>query len=72
MFCSNIEDIDLYIGGVSERHFIDASIGPTFGCLIGIQFYHIKFGDRYYYEHGNQYGSFTLGILLTIVANANA
>lgn len=49
---------------MSERHFIDASIGPTFGCLVGIQYYHLKFGDRYYYEHGDQSGSFTIGLLL--------
>nr|XP_027204017.1 peroxidase-like [Dermatophagoides pteronyssinus] len=55
---NSIEDIDLYIAGVSERHFIDASVGPTFGCLAGIQFYHLKFGDRYFYEHGQQSGSF--------------
>lgn len=59
---SDIEDIDLYVAGVSERHFIDASIGPTFGCLVGVQFYHSKFGDRYFYEHGGQAGSFSPGL----------
>ncbi|UXI20227.1 cell growth-regulating nucleolar protein [Sarcoptes scabiei] len=63
---NSVEDIDLYIGGVSERHFIDASIGPTFGCLVGIQYYHLKFGDRYYYEHGDQSGSFTIAQLNNI------
>lgn len=63
---STIDDIDLYIGGMSERHFIDAAIGPTFGCLVGIQYYHIKYGDRFFYEHGSQSGSFTLAQLNSI------
>lgn len=61
---SSISDIDLYIGGVSEKHFTDAAIGPTFSCLVGIQYYHAKFGDRYWYEHGGQSGSFTPGKLI--------
>lgn len=56
-------DIDLYTAGVTERHFVDADIGPTFACILGIQYYHVKFGDRYYYEHGGQSGSFNLAQL---------
>ena len=55
-------DLDLYIAGISERHFPDADVGPTFACILGIQYYHLKFGDRYYYEHGGQSGSFNLGM----------
>lgn len=54
-----VENIDLFTGGISERHFPGADIGPTFACINGIQYYHLKFGDRYYFEHGNQAGSFT-------------
>jgi len=55
-----VENIDLFSGGISERHFPGADIGPTFACVNGIQYYHLKFGDRYYFEHGGQAGSFTL------------
>ncbi|CAG2115382.1 unnamed protein product, partial [Medioppia subpectinata] len=59
-------DIDLYIAGIAEKHYVDADVGPTFACILGIQYYHIKFGDRYYYEHGNQAGSFNLAQLNNI------
>ncbi|CAG2106611.1 unnamed protein product [Medioppia subpectinata] len=55
-------DIDLFVGGVSERRISDAAFGPTFACINGIQFYHFKFGDRFYFEHGYQPGSFSPGI----------
>jgi len=53
-----VENIDLFTGGISERHFPGADTGPTFACINGIQYYHLKFGDRYYFEHGGQAGSF--------------
>jgi len=60
------ENIDFFIAGVSERHFPDADVGPTFACVLGIQYYHVKFGDRYFYEHGGQSGSFNLAQLNNI------
>lgn len=56
---ADFRDVDLYTGGLSEKKFPDASVGPTFACILGIQFYHLKFGDRYFYSHGLQAGSFT-------------
>lgn len=53
-----VENIDLFTGGMAERHFPGADTGPTFACVNGIQYYHLKFGDRYYFEHGGQSGSF--------------
>lgn len=46
--------------------FPDASVGPTFARIIGIQLYGLKFGDRYFYSHGYQAGSFTPDQLLNI------
>ncbi len=59
----HVEDIDLFSGGISELPLIDGIVGPTFACIMGIQFNHLKYGDRYYFEHGNQDGSFTEGKL---------
>ena len=59
-------DIDLFVGGISERRISDAAFGPTFACINGIQFYHFKFGDRFYFEHGNQAGSFSPGTTFDI------
>ena len=56
---SNVEDIDLYVGGLSERQVPGGMVGPTFTCLIADQFARLKEGDRFFYEHGGQQGSFT-------------
>lgn len=54
-------DIDLFVGGLSETESLGSILGPTFACLNGIQFHHWKYGDRFYFEHGGEAGSFTLG-----------
>lgn len=56
----NVADVDLYVGGHYERKQADALAGPTFACIIGIQFHNVKYGDRFFYEHGRQIGSFKL------------
>ncbi|XP_037034218.1 peroxidase-like [Bradysia coprophila] len=55
-----VEDIDLYIAGPFERKLSDDLVGPTFGCIIATQFHNVKYGDRFFYEHGNQVGSFSI------------
>lgn len=55
----SVEDIDLFSGGLAERPNQGAVVGPTFTCIVGVQFYHLKYGDRFYFEHGGQTGSFT-------------
>ncbi|KAI3386409.1 hypothetical protein SNEBB_000917 [Seison nebaliae] len=55
----NIEDIDLFVGAMSEKHSKGGTTGPTFGCLIAENFYRTKFGDRYYYENGGDDQQFT-------------
>ena len=65
-----IEDIDLYLGAISEYKYADAAVGPTAGCIIGQQYNHLKFGDRYFYEHGSQSGSFNSAQLSNIRAEA--
>lgn len=60
------QDIDLYIGILFEYPLKGALVGPTAACIWGIQFYRLKFGDRYYFEHQNQAGSFTRDQLNTI------
>lgn len=70
-FYKFVEDIDLYIAGRYERKQSDALVGPTFGCIIATQFHNVKYGDRFFYEHGNQIGSFSIEQLDEIKTKAN-
>lgn len=57
----SVDDIDLYIGGLTERHLPGSMLGPVFSCIIADQFARLKEGDRFFYEHGGQPHSFTPG-----------
>jgi peroxidase len=58
----HVDDIDLYIGGISERSVSDGVVGPTFGCIISSQFNDLRRGDRYFYETKTPSIRFTSGI----------
>ena len=42
----SVEDVDLFIGGVSESPAAGGLLGPTFRCLVGDQFKRLQHGDR--------------------------
>lgn len=65
MLYDSVDDIDLFIGAISERAVEGALVGPTFQCIIADQFLKLKRGDRYFYDLGGQSGSFTSGIYYT-------
>ena len=62
---ANVNDIDLYVGGLAEAGiFINKTnavgnnfrlngsvVGSTFGCLLAKQFVKLKKGDRFFYEN---------------------
>jgi len=56
---ADVEDIDLYVGGMMEKHMEKAKLGPTFVCIILKTFKEIKKGDRYFYSFSGETGSFT-------------
>ncbi|KAH7636454.1 hypothetical protein HUG17_10424 [Dermatophagoides farinae] len=62
----NVEDIDLFIGGVHEDPLPDALVGPTFACIVAEQFRRSKFGDRFWYENGKLPHSFSKEQLMEI------
>ena len=72
LLSSHPDDIDLYAGGLSERHVVGGSVGSTFACIIARQFQSLKNGDRFWYENDFHGTGFTKGIvrkLLTLVSN---
>ncbi|XP_037518159.1 chorion peroxidase-like [Rhipicephalus sanguineus] len=62
----DVRDIDLFSAGLNEHPVRGASIGSTFLCVVADMFAMLKWGDRFYYEHGGQAGSFTPEQLRTI------
>ncbi|XP_059350178.1 chorion peroxidase-like [Daphnia carinata] len=54
----SVEDIDLYIGGVTERPLPGAAVGPTFAYIIGQQFDNLRRSDRFFYANLGQTVSF--------------
>jgi len=60
---ASVDDIDPFVGGLSEHSVPGGLLGPTFRCIVGEQFIRLKRGDRFFYEHGNQPSSFTLAQL---------
>lgn len=58
----SVHDIDVYSAGLAEYYVPGGFVGPTFGSILGQQYKRVKFGDRYWFEHGNEAGSFTPGM----------
>jgi len=60
----DVDDIDLYVGGLLEiNQQNDGLLGPTFMCIIADNFLKVKYEDRYFYEagHGTNPYPFTPG-----------
>ncbi|XP_052058105.1 peroxidase-like protein 3 [Mytilus californianus] len=47
----SIDDIDLFVGAITEILASGADVGPTFACLIAKQFDVLKKGDSFWYEN---------------------
>jgi len=62
----DVDDVDLFIGGISETPVPGALLGPTFRCLVGDQFKRLVQGDRYFYDTGDNPGKFTESQLIEI------
>lgn len=47
---ADINDIDLWVGLLSEDHLENSAFGKTLNTLYKMQFQNLRDGDRYYYE----------------------
>ncbi|KAL9953649.1 hypothetical protein ACROYT_G041099 [Oculina patagonica] len=46
----DINNVDLWVGGLAEDHESDSELGPTFRAIIMRNFLRIRDGDRFWYE----------------------
>lgn len=67
LFCSHVDDIDLFTGGLSEDPVMGGLIGPTFACIIGEQFQRLRKCDRFWYETSDPVSRFTPGAYIQVV-----
>ncbi|ESO85670.1 hypothetical protein LOTGIDRAFT_183937 [Lottia gigantea] len=59
---SHIDDVDLYVGGLSEPPVEHGIVGPTFACIFGLQFNDLKFRDRFWFENEHPVNYYNYGL----------
>jgi hypothetical protein len=47
----NVDNMDLFVAGLSENHVAGGSVGPTFTRIIADQFQRTRDGDRLWYQN---------------------
>jgi hypothetical protein len=47
----DVNNVDMFVGGMAEDHAPGASVGPLFKAIIVSQFENLRDGDRYWYEN---------------------
>ncbi len=58
MLYNHPNDIEPFTGGLAENPVKGGVVGPTFACIIAEQFKRLRFGDRFFFTHGWEEGSF--------------
>lgn len=47
----DLENIDFWLGGITEEGLKGGVVGPTFACIQGLTFQNLRDGDRFWYEN---------------------
>ncbi|KAM3967109.1 LOW QUALITY PROTEIN: salivary peroxidase/catechol oxidase-like [Aphomia sociella] len=55
----NVEDVELFAGLVSENFIQESNVGPTLYCIMAKQLQTFRFVDRFWFERGGQFHSFS-------------
>ncbi|XP_076454774.1 salivary peroxidase/catechol oxidase-like [Babylonia areolata] len=55
----DVDDVDVFVGLMVEKHKPGSLTGPTLACLLGHQFRDMKLGDRFFYEADSSEGGFS-------------
>uniref|UniRef100_A0A0N5BZJ5 peroxidase n=1 Tax=Strongyloides papillosus TaxID=174720 RepID=A0A0N5BZJ5_STREA len=50
-YYNDVRDVELPILGLAEKPVRGALVGPTFGCILGLQFKTIRDGDRFWFDN---------------------
>ncbi|CEF70696.1 Peroxidasin-like protein [Strongyloides ratti] len=62
----DVRDVELPILGLAEKPVRGALVGPTFGCILGLQFRTTKNSDRFWFDNIKNPKSFTFDQLSQI------
>ncbi|MBV9578048.1 MAG: peroxidase [Chloroflexi bacterium] len=49
----SIDNVDLFMGGLAEAHVNGGRLGQTFEVIIGLQFFNLLTGDRFFWQNQN-------------------
>ncbi|CAK1543936.1 unnamed protein product [Leptosia nina] len=63
---TSVDDVDLLVGIISENNIEGTFIGPTLFCIMVKQLQILRFSNRFWYERGDNYHSFSLSQLREI------
>ena len=48
---AHVDDVDLWVGALAEDSFGEGHVGELAWHVIGLQFQHLRDGDRYWYQN---------------------
>lgn len=66
LYSRDVDDIDLYVGGLAEHPVRGGIVGSTFSCIIAQHFRNLRRSDRFWYENGGFDSSFSVNQLRAI------